>query len=66
MAGSTALLASQINGGGCIAPPTPAERPADTMAKTLQAFFGGDTRTNYEKYEKELPTSLAFRTSTRK
>ena len=44
MAGSEALLASQINGGGCLAPPTPAERPSDVMAKTLNAFFGGDKR----------------------
>ena len=64
MAGSEALLASQINGGGCLAPPTPAERPADVMAKTLNAFFGGDTRTNYDKYNQELEPSLAFRTST--
>jgi hypothetical protein len=47
MAGSEALLSSQINGGGCLAPPTPAERPGDVMAKTLNAFFGGDNRTTY-------------------
>lgn len=66
MAGSEALLASQINGGGCLAPPTPAERPGDVMSKTLNAFFGSETRTAYEKYNKELDPSLAFRTSTLK
>ena len=64
MAGSEALLASQINGGGCLAPPTPKERPSDVMAKTLNTFFGNDTRTSYEKFNKELDPSLAFRTST--
>jgi len=64
MAGSEALLASQINGGGCLAPPTPKERPADALTKTLNQFFGGDNRSVYEKYNQELPKSLAYRTTT--
>jgi hypothetical protein len=66
MAGTEALLASQINGGGCLAPPTPPTRPADMLQETIQAFFhDGPKETNFEKYSKELPPSLAFRTSTR-
>ena len=67
MAGSTALLASQINGGGCLAPPTPPVRAADLLTDTIQAFFGDDEEnTNYEKYAHELPPSLAYRASTQK
>lgn len=66
MAGSEALLASQINGGGCLAPPTPRERPADALAKTLDAFFGDSTgQTQYQKYNPELQKSLQYRASTR-
>lgn len=67
MAGSAALLASQINGGGCLAPPTPKERPSDALAKTLDAFFGDKSgQTKFDKYKDELPPSLAYRASTRK
>ena len=64
MAGSDVLLASQINGGGCLAPPTPGERSSNVLSETLNGYFGEDKRSNYEKYEKELPASLAWRTST--
>lgn len=66
MAGSEALLASQINGGGCLPPPTPSAKPGG-MFQSLQKHLETDgDKSNYEKYSGELPPSLAFRSSTRK
>lgn len=64
MAGSEALLASQINGGGCLAPPTPSAPASQLLSQTLASFDTGEKQTVYEKYHKELPESLAFRPST--
>ena len=60
MAGSSALLASQINGGGCLPPPTPGPKVS------LGAIFKDpkEAQSNYEKYNKELDPSLAFQCST--
>ena len=63
MAGSDALLASQINGGGCLAPPTPNIKSTNVLGDTLEAYFGKDTLTNYEKYSGQVSQSLAWRTS---
>ena len=69
MAGTTALLASQINGGGCLPPPTPSASAGEMWRDTLQKFGNlGDTdnagKDNFDKYSKELPPTLAFRCST--
>ena len=64
MAGSEALLASQINGGGCLPPPTPSANAQQEMASILH--LSGEKLTNFERYSAELPPSLAFRCSTRK
>ena len=66
MAGSDALLASQINGGGCLPPPTPLERPGESLSRTIQQFFGTEKKTAFAKYANDLPAGLAFRSSTKK
>ena len=66
MAGTEALLASQINGGGCLPPPTPTTT-AGGMFKTFSAILEKDgDKTAYEKYNSELDPSLAFRCTTKK
>ena len=70
MAGSEALLASQINGGGCLAPPTPETTSAQMLASTLKSFGGlGDPRmakmSKYERYSRELAPQLAWRSTTK-
>lgn len=54
----------QINGGGCLAPPTPGVRSSNMLGETLNKFTGPDKRTNYEVYASQLPKSLAWRSST--
>ena len=69
MAGSEALLASQINGGGCLPPPTPLVRASDALTDTINAFFNDNTKgkqSAFAKYSKDLPPSLAFRSSMKK
>jgi hypothetical protein len=68
MAGSEALLASQINGGGCLAPPTPESSEAQMLANTLKSFGGlGDPTkaklSKYERYSSQLPAQLAWRST---
>ena len=60
--------ASQINGGGCLPPPTPTEWPGEALQRTLRMFFGdNDQKSNaFTKYSSGLPPSLAFRSSTKK
>lgn len=66
MAGSDALLASQINGGGCLPPPTPSERPGEALNQLIKAFVGSSSdQTAFARYNKEVPENLAFRTSTK-
>ena len=57
---SKALQASSINGGGCLPPPTPREKIADTLATHMARAANPRPRS----YVEELPTSLAWRTST--
>jgi len=64
-------IRSQINGGGCIAPPTPIAAESQLLTQILNSIGGlGDPRirglSNFDRYSKELPPSLAFRCSTRK
>ena len=67
MAGTEALLASQINGGGCLPPPTPSA-PAGQLFKSFAKHLVGPGQelTIFQKYSGELPPSLAFRASTQK
>ena len=65
MAGTDALLASQINGGGCLPPPTPTERPGEALTQLLKHFGNSSGGSAYERYSAQLPTNLAFRTSSR-
>jgi len=62
-AGQATFLSSQINGGGCLAPPTPGERSSNVLGLALQSYFGPDSRSNFERYKGDLPKSLAWRTS---
>ena len=69
MAGSEALLASQINGGGCLAPPTPQTTANQMLTSTLHSIGGlGDPELskmrNFERYGRELPPTLAMRPTT--
>ena len=66
MAGTEALLASQINGGGCLPPPTPSA-PAGQMFKEFGKALGDgeENKTAYQRYAKTLEPSLAFRCTTK-
>ena len=57
---SAALVASSINGGGCLPPPTPSEKIAETLGKHMMKAVHPE-ETNYRD---ALPTSLAWRTTT--
>ena len=57
---SAALVASSINGGGCLPPPTPKEKIAETLSKHMvQAVNPVETN-----YRDALPDSLSWRTTT--
>ena len=57
---SAALVASSINGGGCLPPPTPSEKIGETLGKhMIKAVHPEETN-----YRDALPTSLAWRTTT--
>ena len=58
---SKALQASTVNGGGVLPPPTPPEKIADSLGPAMHQSVHGSEPPNYMK---ELPTSLAWRTST--
>ena len=57
---AAALVASSINGGGCLPPPTPAEKIAETLGKHMERAVNPEP-TNYRA---ALPDSLAWRTTT--
>ena len=57
---SKALQASSVNGGGCLPPPTPPEKVANTLAAHMARAANPKPR----NYVEELPTSLAWSTST--
>ena len=57
---SAALVASSINGGGCLPPPTPSEKIAETLGYHMEKAVNPEA-TNYRD---ALPTSLAWRTTT--
>ena len=57
---SAALVASSINGGGCLPPPTPKEKIAEALGKHMvRAVQPKETN-----YRDALPESLAWRTTT--
>tara|TARA_B110001452_G_scaffold251146_1_gene239920 strand:+ start:2393 stop:2836 length:444 start_codon:yes stop_codon:yes gene_type:complete len=58
---SKALQASTVNGGGVLPPPTPPEKIADSIGPAMHQSVHGSEPANYMK---ELPSSLAWRTST--
>ena len=57
---AAALVASSINGGGCLPPPTPAEKIAETLGKHMERAVNPEP-TNYRA---ALPDSLSWRTTT--
>ena len=57
---SKALQASSVNGGGVLPPPTPPEKIADSLGPAMHRSVHGSEPPNYMK---ELPASLAWRTS---
>ena len=57
---SAALVASSINGGGCLPPPTPSEKVSETLGKHMDKAVHPE-ETNYRD---ALPTSLSWRTTT--
>ncbi len=57
---AAALVASSVNGGGCLPPPTPAEKIAETLGKHMERAVNPEP-TNYRA---ALPDSLAWRTTT--
>ena len=59
---------AQLNGGGCLAPPPPNMKESEMLSETLKSIGGlGDPHlsklSNYERYSREWPTSLAWRSS---
>eukprot|EP00322_Chrysochromulina_rotalis_P029624 CAMPEP_0115850138 /NCGR_PEP_ID=MMETSP0287-20121206/11809_1 /TAXON_ID=412157 /ORGANISM="Chrysochromulina rotalis, Strain UIO044" /LENGTH=139 /DNA_ID=CAMNT_0003304125 /DNA_START=20 /DNA_END=439 /DNA_ORIENTATION=+ len=57
---------SQINGGGCLAPPTPSVGGTKVLAESLEEWDrvqGKEPQSNFDIYSKQLPPSLAWRTS---
>ena len=60
----TPLLAPQINGGGCLAPPTPQQRSNNVLGDALESYFKPEKQTSFDKYSQRLPQSLAWRSTT--
>jgi len=58
---SKAMVASSVNGGGVLPPPTPPEKISDALSGHMTRAVKGPKPTNYVD---ELPESLAWRTTT--
>ena len=61
---SAALQASNINGGGCLPPPTPSEKIGNSLSSHMMAATKGLYIDKQPNYRDELPKSLAWRTTT--
>ena len=66
---SAALVASSINGGGCLPPPTAAEKVSEALGKHMVRAVNSNDEVNAAGFSKPnyraaLPDSLAWRTST--
>ena len=61
---SAALVASSINGGGCLPPPTPKEKIAEALGKHMVRAVQPKEIDAQNLYRDALPESLAWRTTT--